>query len=90
MVTSPCPGFIEASLSLKMEEQLPAVDIVKDKVQLVPCLEGVMETDQEWMFKVLQQNVSLRHNVFHLVPLHYRLLLQYLDGVVFASGLVFA
>ena len=73
-----------------MKEELPTIDIIQYKVKLVPCLKGVMETNKEWMSEVLQQDVPLCHNVFHLISLDDGLLLQYLDGIVLARCLVFA
>ena len=42
------------------------------------------------MLKILQQDISLRHDVLYFISLYDGLLLQDLDGVVLASGLVFA
>lgn len=46
-----------------------------------------MKTDEEWMVYVLQQDVSLRHDMFRFVAFDYHFLLQHLDCINF--GLCF-
>lgn len=45
---------------------LSAVDIVQNKVQLVCCLEGVMQPNQEGVLDVLHQHTALSHDVLLL------------------------
>lgn len=85
---SPGSGLIEAALSLKVEEQLPTVDIVQDKVQLVAGLERVVQPHQEGVCHVLEEHVPLRHDMLHLVPPDDGLLGEHFDSVVLARLLV--
>lgn len=61
------PDLREGLLPLQMKEELTTVDVVQDEVELVGRLEGVVETDQEWMLEVLQEDAPLGHDVFRLV-----------------------
>lgn len=40
------------------------------------------------MLEILQEDISLRHDVLHLISLHDGLLLQHLDGIVLPGRLV--
>ena len=73
-----------------MEEQLPSVDVVQNKVQLVAGLEGVVQPHQEGVRHVLQEDVPLCHDVLHLVPPYDGLLGEDFDSVVLARLLVSA
>lgn len=44
-----------------------AIDEIQDKVQLVRCLEGVVQSNQKWVFHVLQKHIAFRHDVFLLL-----------------------
>jgi len=79
-VNSVSSGFFKKKLLLHLTH-LASVDVVKDKVQFVRRLEGVVEADQERVLDVLEKHVPLRHDVLYFVTLHDRLLLQHLDRV---------
>lgn len=71
-----------------MEEELSTIDIIQDKIKLLPSLEGVVQSNQKRVCDILQQDVSLCHYVFDFIPSDNRLLLQHLDGIALASRLV--
>lgn len=58
-----------------MEEELTTVDIVENEIQLLPGLKGIVEAHQKWMRDIFQQDVSLCHDVFDLIPSDNGLLL---------------
>lgn len=45
---------------------LSAIDVVKHKVKLVSCLEGVVQPHQEGMLDILHQHTALSHDVLML------------------------
>ena len=73
-----------------MEEELPSIHIVQDKVQFGARLEGVMEPHQEGVCHVLQQDIPLGHDVLDFVASDDGLLLEDLDGVALTSALMSA
>ncbi len=77
----PGPRLGEDALPLQVEEELAAVDVVEDKVELLPRLERVVEADEERVLEVLDEHVALGHDVVGLAALDDGLLGEDLDGV---------
>ena len=73
-----------------MEEELPSIHVVEHKVEFTAGLEGEMKADQKWMTHVVQENVSLRHDMLDFVSFDDGFLLQDLDGITLLCGLLFA
>ena len=71
-----------------MEEELSSIHVVQDKVEFGASLEGVVETHQERVADVLQEDVPLCHDVFDFVASDDGLLLEDLDGIALLCLLV--
>lgn len=71
-----CPGLTEAALSLQVEEELPPIYIVKDKIKLLRGLEGVMESHKEGVLDIFQEHIAFCHDVVLLLFLQDGLLMQ--------------
>ena len=50
-----------------MEKELPTACIVKDKIELGRCLEGVMKANKKGMVHIAQQYIPLGHNVLDFI-----------------------
>ena len=73
-----------------MKKQFPSVDVVKDEVEFIAGLEWVMQTHEEGMTDVVQENIPLWHDVLDFISSNDCLLLKYFDGVTLLGHFLFA
>ena len=64
-----------------MKEEFSSVDVVQDEVEFGAGLEGVVEPHQKRVSHVLQEDVSLGHDVLDFVAADDGFLLQNFDGI---------
>ena len=65
----------------KSKTHLSAINVVENEIEFVSCLETVVQSDQERVVKILEQNISFAHDVRLLISVDDHFLLQHLDGV---------
>ena len=63
-------GFRKFLQARKMEKELSACSIVQHKVELLFCLESVMQAHNEGVVD-RSQHATLRSSVLHLLAFHY-------------------
>lgn len=66
------------------EIYLATVDIIENKVKLIFSLKRVVETDQEWMIEIFEQNITLAHYMVLFVSFQDHLFVEHfhrIDGV---------
>eukprot|EP00732_Lithocolla_globosa_P004068 Lithocolla_globosa_v1_NODE_3533_length_1645_cov_48.722642.p2 type:complete len:218 gc:universal NODE_3533_length_1645_cov_48.722642:727-1380(+) len=64
-----CAMLGKPFISLQMEEQLTAVNIVQHKVQFVLCLKRIAQPHKEGVRRVVSQHISFGHDVLNFVTL---------------------
>lgn len=73
---------------LQVEEKLSTIDVIKNHVQLVLCLEGVVQLHNKRMLDLLE-NAFFGFGVSHLLSSNDRFLTQHFHCVSLSSGLHF-
>ncbi len=72
-----------------MEHEVPAIDVLHDKEEVVPRLETGVEAGEERRLLLQGKHFALVQSALHVILLDDEVLLQALDGVYFTGTLVF-
>jgi len=78
----------EHAVSLQVEEEFSAVDILHDEIQFLVGLEGVVQLNQEGVVE-LHEDALLRYGVHQLVFFDNPLFIELFHRVDLSSGFVF-
>ncbi len=69
-----------------MEHQVPTIDVLHDKEQVVSGLKARVEASQEWRLGLESQDLALVQCTLNIIFLYNQVFLEALDGVHFFCG----